>query len=184
MNSRSTPPAMYFLQKVYTAFPNLGSSVQIPELLETFLLVTTAVSFLPRHPHCSAKPPACIIHPRKSRHLSTFTSVPKLQEMEANLTAVERLHGFPRPSKLPSIGGGQKPTQLSLHYGCSAGLSEAATPFEADTLPVDKTEVSRTLPQRTPVSTKPLSSNVLMGVWATDSLSISSCQLVCPKGLL
>lgn len=110
-------------------------------------------------------------------HLSTFTSVPKLQEMEANLTAVERLCGFPRPSKLPSIGGGQKPTQLSLHYGCSAGLSEAATPFEADTLPVDKTEVSRTLPQRTPVSTEPLSSSVLMGVRATDSLSPASLSV-------
>lgn len=67
--------------------------------------------------------------------------------MEANLTAVERLRGFSLPSKLPSISGGQKPTQLSLHYGCSAGLSEAATLFEADTFPMDKTEVSRALPQ-------------------------------------
>lgn len=186
MNSQGLPPAMYFLQKVNTAFPNLGSSVQIPELLETFLLVTTTVPFLPRHPHCLAKPPACIIHPRKSRHLSTFTSVPKLQAVEANLTAADRLHGFLLPSKLPSISGRQKPTQLSLHYGCSAGLSEAATPFEADTFPMDKTEVSRALPQRAPVFTESLSSGVLMGVRAMDlfgSLSISSCQFVCPKGL-
>lgn len=105
VNSQSPPAAMYFLQKVSTAFPNLGSSVQIPELLETFLLVSTAVSFLPRHPHCSAKPPACIIHPGKSRHLSTFTSVPKLQAMEASLTAAGRLHGFPLPSKLPLMEG-------------------------------------------------------------------------------